>query len=105
MQGGELMTARIPVMIHLDGETFRQLERVAQRKDTTMRALVERAIVVGLAQGTPSARRDRGRRLTAQQREAIASLYESGVTAAEIARRLECSYHGVRYQLRKAGLL
>ncbi len=99
------MSAGIPVMIHLDGETFRQLERVAQRKGTTMRELVERAIAAGLTQGNPHRRRDTGRRLTDRELEAIVTLHDGGMTVADIARRLEVSYHGVRYQLRKADRL
>lgn len=99
------MSARVPLKVYLDGDTFIRLERVASRRGVLMRDLVERAIVAGLAPGTVSGPTDRGRRTTAAERERIVAMHEAGCTPATIARTVGLSYHGVRYQLRKAGRL
>lgn len=93
------MSEGVPVLIHLRGETFRKLERLAEQKGVGVRPLIEAHIERGLqpvkdgrSKGTPAPGRIRPWvRLTPEQVAELRELNRMGWTLLELANRFGCS--------------
>lgn len=96
------MTARIPVMIHLDGETFRRLERTAKRQDTTMRAIIEHHAM--LAAGTRTNQAGHSRAADTDTVDQWVRAAQLGVANQQIAARWHVSKSLVSLRLRERGI-
>lgn len=96
------MSAGIPVMIHLDGETFRQLERDAKRRGITMRSLIEHH--AQLAAGTRTNRSGHVRAADDDMVDQWVRAVESGVTNQQIAARWHVSKSLVSRRLSERGI-
>lgn len=97
----------IPVMIHLDRNTFRRLETIAKSRRTDMRKL----IAAHLSDSTSlTPRRDDPRLadLNLAQQNDIVTLVKRGFTTAELTVHFdvaESTIHTWRRKCREAGLL
>lgn len=98
------MSTGIPVMIHLDPVTFKQLERIAAEKGIGMRRLIEAHVVRSLQPKPPPARTSRrsttppreGRsrswvRLDAAQQVELRELLTLNWSIHELQQRFGCS--------------
>lgn len=97
------MTAGIPVMIHLDGETFRRLERAARRRGTTMRELIEHH--AQLVAGTRTNHVGTVRAADDDMVDQWVIAARLGVTNQQIAARWHVSKSLVSLRLRERGII
>lgn len=95
----------IPVMIHLDVETFRRLERIAERRDTTLRSLIVGHLRAGLGntEHVPTSRGQR-RGVGSDVIDEWERAARSGVTNTAIAERWGVSKALVSLRLRERGI-
>lgn len=94
----------IPVKSYHDGETFKQLERIAAANDTTIGALLTEA--ARRIAGTTPPRRGRARR---RDHDALVVdewvvAYRMGVSVPVIASRYKCSSSTVYNRLAERGI-
>lgn len=97
------MSAGIPVMIHLDGETFRRLELAARRRGTTMRELIQHHAM--LVAGTRTNKAGHGRAADDDMVDQWVRAAQLGVTNQQIASRWHVSKSLVSLRLRERGII
>jgi hypothetical protein len=99
------MTDGIPVTIHLDIETFKRLERIADRRETNMRSLIVGHLRASLGETThvPTSRGAK-RGVAADVIDEWERAARSGVTNTAIAERWGVSKALVSLRLRERGI-
>lgn len=95
----------IPVTVHLDGDTFRALENIARRKQTTLRALIQAHLAASVVATPPPPRSKYGNRLTPEKVAQIEPMTREGLSAFTIAQRLGVTESAIQQRQKNLGLV